>query len=224
MNRIWAILVLISLFMFSACSFDLDAEVDRDLFIVPDDFDRFGYDFPRGDRYEQQIEVSFGLVRDEIQFRYSAPASDERPRLALQTTVIRVFDPFTARIEYETQRLAFITTLTSTHDGITLVPAEADFPKFGDNSYTGFIHYNGIPAGQVFTVRDGSRVYLSSIVGLYFDDHDDWRQFIEPKLMRLSEFGESSANKDSKPVDSSRKGKSKNMDSIEESNTDSAGT
>jgi hypothetical protein len=46
----------------------------------------------------------------------------------------------------------------------------------------------GKPLGNVYTVRDGRKTYALVMAGLYFDDPDDWKELVGPKLQQLAGY------------------------------------
>lgn len=61
--------------------------------------------------------------------------------------------------------------------------------RFGDRSEFKLINNEeGEPVGNIFIVQKGSMVFFISIVGLYFDEAEDWADFIEPKLEKAIQY------------------------------------
>jgi hypothetical protein len=63
-----------------------------------------------------------------------------------------------------------------------------DFYSWGDESFYGLMEGPEGPFGTVFGARLGRRTYVVTIGGLYFDEPEDWAEFIGPKLAYLKEY------------------------------------
>ncbi len=57
-----------------------------------------------------------------------------------------------------------------------------DLLKWGDQSRARLITYDGHPVGNFFIARKNNRVFLTMFTGVYFDDPEDFKSVIEPKL------------------------------------------
>ena len=66
--------------------------------------------------------------------------------------------------------------------------AVEDFYEYGDSSTFYILEKNGSPVGNVFSARDGARIYLIVLSGMYFDDPDTWADLVEEKLERFSAY------------------------------------
>jgi hypothetical protein len=63
---------------------------------------------------------------------------------------------------------------------------ELRMPAGGDASRLGVLVKGGELLGNVFTVRDGRKTYFLLLTGLYFEDAEDWKKLVAPKLQQLS--------------------------------------
>jgi hypothetical protein len=63
-----------------------------------------------------------------------------------------------------------------------------DLFRWGDDSTLTVISSDGRPIGNMFCARKGKRVFTFLIVGLYFDDADDLKKLLGPKLERLEAY------------------------------------
>jgi hypothetical protein len=75
-----------------------------------------------------------------------------------------------------------------------------DLLKWGDQSRARLITYDGKPVGNFFIARKNNRVFLTMFTGVYFDDPEDFRAIVEPKLDAMAGL-QTSTQASSGPVD-----------------------
>ena len=63
-----------------------------------------------------------------------------------------------------------------------------DLLKWGDRSRFGILYCDGNPTGNMIGVRKGRVSMFVLISGAYFDDRDDIREFLGPKLELLENY------------------------------------
>jgi hypothetical protein len=47
---------------------------------------------------------------------------------------------------------------------------------------------SGKPVGNVYTARDGRKTFAVVMAGVYFEDAEDWKELVEPKLQQLAAY------------------------------------
>lgn len=77
-----------------------------------------------------------------------------------------------------------------------------DLLKWGDQSRARVITYDGKPVGNFFIARKNNKVFLTMFTGVYFDDPEDFRAVVQPKLEAMAEL-RVSTQAPSEPVDRS---------------------
>ena len=60
--------------------------------------------------------------------------------------------------------------------------------KSGSQSKLRLLVKGDKPLGNIFTVRDGRKTYFLVMTGLYFDDPEDWKKLVAPKLEQLAGY------------------------------------
>lgn len=68
------------------------------------------------------------------------------------------------------------------------VEVQEGFFEWGDESFFATLVCDDYPGGSVFGGRKGKKTYSIMIAGIYFDDRDEWEQFIQPKLDYLVNY------------------------------------
>ena len=62
------------------------------------------------------------------------------------------------------------------------------FYNYGDSSDFFVLKKNGVPVGNYFSVREGTKTYSILLAGMYIEDPEIWKELVEAKLKAVSTY------------------------------------
>lgn len=174
-------LPFVLLIVLGGCLRERIHEDDLPLLVTLDDLKPYGFDLDSlADRqvFRRSRYIDGSL---DIEHEFESPDDLEKP-LYLATTVTFDRSATDARASYALMKGTFA---VGTRLGGARVRGENSFFQWGDDSFFGYLDTEHGPGGNVFITRLAHKTYLVAIGGLYFDDADEWTEFITPKLEYL---------------------------------------
>lgn len=113
----------------------------------------------------------------EVNYEYE---SDEPP-LYVATTISLEKDVGDARTTFHSQAVGGAVGLAVVGQGMKMQD-RPDLLDFGEERKSQLLMMDGKPVGNFLVARKGTRVYLVLFTGIYFDEAEDFRAVMEPKL------------------------------------------
>lgn len=116
----------------------------------------------------------------ELTYEYES----ETPSMYVATTISLEKTVADAMASYAAQSVAGLVGLAVTQKKMKLEDRD-DLLTWGDQSTAKLITYEGKPVGNLFIARKGTRIFLTTVTGVYFDDAEALREIVEPKLKAM---------------------------------------
>jgi hypothetical protein len=187
MHKLLPMLVAISfLALAAACQRGLPVEeVDKDLMLRAADLVPFGYGLTDTQRFETFDKSRYFDGSREITYEYETPVSETDHALYLNVTVNLERRGADAVVSYGALKTAMKLGLKA--NGIE-AEERTNFYTYGDASEFYVLENDGEPIGNLFAVRQGNRVYMLVLSGMYFDEAEVWKKVIEKKLQKFSAY------------------------------------
>ena len=159
------------------------SEVDKSLFLRPADLIRYGFQYDDPASYEKfsksrQIDGAYQL---KYEFQ---PAKSERRRVFIYASVSVAQNESDAALNEGAEAIGMLIGLKAS--GVE--ERELGMKAGNDQSKLRLLVKGDKPLGNIFTVRDGRKTYFLVMTGLYFDDAEDWRKLVAPKLEQLAGY------------------------------------
>lgn len=159
-------------------------DAEKALVLRAADLVPFGYGLEDTEPYEVFAKTNiFGT--QEITYTFESPESDVENALYLSVTVTFERKRSDAFLSHGIEKTAV--TLGLRAAGIESREVKK-FYEYGDSSTFYILEQDGSPVGNVYSLRDGSKVYLIVLSGMYFDDPATWADLVEEKLERFSAY------------------------------------
>jgi hypothetical protein len=188
MTRRWALLggLLVAAFGFSGCERNLPVgAADKEIVLRAGDLIPFGYGLEKTEQFEKFTRTKYFDGSHELTYEYETPDSEEENALYMNVTVTvekTTSDAWTSKGAGE----------IGMKFGLKASGVEQreikDFYKYGDTSSFFILEKNGHPIGNMFSVREGKRVYVVILSGMYFDDAAAWKELMEERLRKFSAY------------------------------------
>jgi hypothetical protein len=158
------------------------SEADKSLFVRAADLGRYGVRYENAHSYEtfsktRQFEGSYQLT-------YEFEPRGERRPVYIYATVSVARSASDAAFAEGAERIGILIGLKAS--GVE--EREVRMQPGDEASTLRLLVKGGKPLGNVFTMRDGRKTYLLVLTGLYFDDAEDWKKLIQPKLQQLAGY------------------------------------
>ena len=180
-----SLLILSSLF-FVQCQRPLVVgDADKALLLQATALVPYGYGFQRIPQHE-----TFKKTRDfdgtiEVEYEFETPDSEKDHPLYMTVVVTVSRRKSDARVEQGAEKIGILAGLKL--QGMTQ-EEKVDFYKYGDSSSFFILKKDGMPVGNYFTVREGTKTYTILLAGMYIDDPEVWKELVEPKLKAFSTY------------------------------------
>lgn len=158
-------------------------DADRNLLLRAGDLSAYGYGFQPIDKYETFTKSKTIDGSYDLEYEFETPESEEQHPLFLYVLVSVGKEKVDARINQGTEKLTLLLGLKANGINEEEIP---NFYRYGDASSFYVLKKDGVPIGNYFTVREGSKTYSMVISGMYFSDPELWKEIIEPKLKQFS--------------------------------------
>ena len=159
------------------------SEADKSLFLRPADLVRYGFEYDDPASYEKfsksrQIDGAYQL---KYEFQ---PGKSERSRVFIYASVSVANNESDAALNEGAEAVGMIIGLKAS--GVE--ERELRMKPGGDQSRLRLLFKGDKPLGNIFTARDGRKTYFIVMTGLYFDDAEDWKKLVAPKLEQLAGY------------------------------------
>ncbi|MFL6566928.1 MAG: hypothetical protein ACJ8G5_18475 [Burkholderiales bacterium] len=159
------------------------SEADKSLFLRPADLVRYGFRYDDPANYEKfsksrQIDGAYQL---KYEFQ---PDQSERRRVFIYASVSVARSDSDAALNEGAEAVGMIIGLKAS--GVE--ERELGMKSGNDRSKLRLLVKGDKPLGNIFTVRDGRKTYFLVMTGLYFDDAEDWKKLVAPKLEQLAGY------------------------------------
>ncbi len=161
------------------------AAADKALLVQATDLVPYGYGFQNIAKHE-----TFKKSRDfdgtvEIEYEFETPDSEEDHALYLDVVVTVSRARSDARVSQGAEKLGLLAGLKL--EGM-VQEEKPGFYSYGESSSFFVLKKDGVPVGNYFTVREGTKTYSILLAGMYFDDPSVWKKLVEPKLKAFSTY------------------------------------
>jgi len=158
---------------------------DKEVILRAGDLIPFGYGLEKTEQFEKFTRTKYFDGSHELIYEYETPESEEENALYMNVTVAvekTTSDAWTSKGAGD----------IGMKFGLKASGVEQreikDFYQYGDTSSFFILEKDGHPIGNMFTVREGKRVYAVIISGMYFDDAAAWKELIEDRLRKFSVY------------------------------------
>jgi hypothetical protein len=178
--------IFVALFLFGAAGCGTEeplSEADKSLFLRAADLESYGYQYKNADSHEtfsktRQFDGSYQLT-----YQFQTPAGERRP-LYIYATVSVARSASDAALAGGAENIGMLIGLKA--GGVE--EREVQMQPGDDRNRLRVLLKGGKPLGNVFTARDGRKTYMLVLAGLYFEDAEDWKKLVEPKLQQLAGY------------------------------------
>lgn len=185
MKRKHLILIALALLAFSmACKEVAVEERDKKVLIQVGDLEPYGVIFENAAKYEKFTKTRYFDNSFALEYEFETPEGAEPPFYMMQTVSIEN-KRSDARFSKDFEEVGV--SLGLKVGGVEL-EKKNDFYTYGDSSNFYVLKVNGKPGGNYFTTQVGKKSFSLLIAGLYFDDVEEWRELVEPKLKEFSSY------------------------------------
>jgi hypothetical protein len=154
-------------------------DADKALFLRVGDLAEFGVRYPNAEAAESFSKARKTDGSYEITYKFEA-SGDGRP-LFIESNVSVGPSSSNATPAENTEKLGLLVAYRN--NGVE----ERELTDIRTGKLTLLVK-NGVPIGNVFTLRDGTRTHLLFISGLYVKDAALWQKLMGPKLERLKAY------------------------------------
>jgi hypothetical protein len=178
--------VVVALFLFGATGCGSEeplSEADKSLFLRAADLAGYGYQYKNPDSYEtfsktRQFDGSY-----QLRYEFQTPAGERSP-LYIYASVSVARSAADAALNGGAENIGMLIGLKA--GGVE--EREVHLQPGDDRNRLRVLVKGGKPLGNVFTARDGRKTYMLVLAGLYFEDAEDWKKLVEPKLQQLAGY------------------------------------
>jgi hypothetical protein len=178
--------LLVAAFGFSGCERNLPVgAADKEVILRAGDLIPFGYGLEKTEQFEKFTRTKYFDGSHELTYEYETPDSEEENALYMNVTVTvekTTSDAWTSKGAGE----------IGMKFGLKASGVEQreikDFYRYGDTSSFFILEKDGHPIGNMFSVREGKRVYVVILSGMYFDDAAAWKELMEERLRKFSAY------------------------------------
>jgi hypothetical protein len=159
------------------------SEADKRLFLRPADLARYGFQYDDPASYEKfsksrQLDGAYQL---KYEFK---PDGSERRRVFIYASVSVAQSESDAALNQSAEAVGMVIGLKAS--GVE--ERELRTKSGNGQSKLRLLVKGDKPLGNIFTVRDGRKTYFLVMTGFYFDDAEDWKKLVAPKLEQLAGY------------------------------------
>jgi hypothetical protein len=178
--------VLVALFLSGAAGCGSEeplSEVDKSLFLRGADLAGYGFQYENANSYEtfsktRQLDGTYQLT-----YEFETPEGERRP-LYIYASVSVARNASDAALSEGAEKIGLLIGLRA--NGVE--EREVRLQPGDHRGRLTVLVKGGKPLGNVFTARDGRKTYTLVLAGLYFEDAEDWKKLVEPKLLQLAGY------------------------------------
>jgi hypothetical protein len=170
----------------TGCESGLPVEAhEKTLVLRAGDLVPFGYGLEETEQFETFSKTRYFDGSREISYEYQTPDTEEDNPLYLGVTLTFEKKQSDALVSHGAEKTGAAAGLRIA--GIKSREIE-NFYQYGDSSTFYVLEMEDKPVGNMFSVRDGKKVYLIIMTGFYFDDAGAWQELVEEKLKKFSAY------------------------------------
>jgi len=168
------------------CQRDLPiSAADREVVLRAADLIPYGYGLEQTGRYETFKRIRYFDGSHELTYEFQTPDSEEENALYINVVVSVEKSTADALTSHGAEKVGLTIGLKA--NGVEQREIK-DFYKYGDSSSFAILEKDGHPIGNIFTTRDGKRVFVLTLSGMYFDDAETFKELIEGRLRKFSVY------------------------------------
>lgn len=169
-----------------ACTRTLPVEEqEKAMLLRAGDLVRYGYGLAATEKYESFTKTRLFDGSYEIEYEFETPESETENALYLYVQVTVERQASNTLLTQGAERLGVRYGLRK---GGVKEREIKDFYRYGDASAFYILEKDGEPIGNLFTVREGGKLYTLLLSGFYFDDPQVWGKVLGPKLSQFSRY------------------------------------
>jgi hypothetical protein len=170
----------------AGCERDLPiSAADKEVVLRAADLAPYGFGLEETERYETFKRIRYFDGSHELTYEFQTPDSEQDDALYINVV-----------ISVEKTRSDALTTQGAQKVGLTVGLKSNDieqrevenFYSYGDSSSFAILEKDGHPIGNVFSAREGRRVFMLTLSGMYFDDAATFKELIERRLKKFSAY------------------------------------
>jgi hypothetical protein len=170
----------------AACSVEEPvSKSEKALFVRAADLAPFGVHFPNAEDYERFSKQKHFGGSYELTYEFRTPEDAKERPLFIHVGVSVLRTGYDAVLSEQAGNVGLLVGLKSSGAEEREV---ADYSRDGEAGKLALLVLNGKPIGNSFRARAGTKTYLLVMSGIYFDDPEDWRKVIAPKLKLLASY------------------------------------
>lgn len=158
---------------------------DKEVVLRAADLIPFGYGLEQTEQYETFNRTKYFDGSHELTYEYRTPDSEEKNPLYINVTVTVEKSLSDALTSHGAEEVGLTIGLKA--NGVKEREIK-DFYRYGDKSRFAVLEKDGKPIGNIFTVREGKRVYVLIMSGMYFEDAAAFKELIEGRLKKFSAY------------------------------------
>lgn len=188
MHKLMLLSTSLALFALVATGCESNLPVDaneKEMVLRAADLVPFGYGLEGTEKYESFTKTRYFDGSQEVRYEFETPEAEEEHVLYLNVTMTIERSLSDALVSQGAERVGMTYGLQA--GGIRQREIK-DFYKYGDSSSFYVLEKDGRPIGNLFSVRDGKRIYTLVMSGFYFDDSATWKELVEGKLRKFSNY------------------------------------
>ena len=159
------------------------SEADKSLFLRPSDLVRYGFQYDDPDSYEKFSKSRQFDGAYQLKYEFQ-PGKSERRRVFIYASVLVAQNESDAALNESAEAVGMVL-------GLKASGVEERELRMKSGSELGKLRLlvkGDKPLGNIFTTRDGRKTYLLVVTGFYFDDAEDWKKLVAPKLEQLAGY------------------------------------
>ncbi len=170
----------------TGCESGLPVEAnEKTLVLRAGDLVPYGYGLEETGQFEKFSKTRYFDGSQEITYEFETPETEEDDPLYLNVTMTFEKKTSDALVSHGAEK-------TGASAGLRIAGIKSreieNFYDYGDSSEFYVLEMEGRPVGNMFSVRDGKKIYLVIMTGMYFDDAAVWKELVEDKLKKFSGY------------------------------------
>jgi hypothetical protein len=178
--------VLLAALCLAGCQRDLPiSAADREVVLRAADLIPYGYGLEQTEQYETFKRIRYFDGSHELTYEFQTPESEEENALYINVIVSVEKSTADALTSHGAEKVGLTIGLKA--NGVQQREIK-DFYEYGDSSSFAVLEKDGHPIGNIFTTRDGKRVFVLTLSGMYFDDAETFKELIEGRLRKFSVY------------------------------------
>jgi hypothetical protein len=170
----------------AGCESGLPVEAtEKTLVLRAGDLVAYGYGLEETEQFEKFSKTKYFDGSREITYEFETPETEEDNPLYMNVTMTFEKKTSDALLSHGAEK-------TGAAAGLRIAGVKSreieNFYDYGDSSAFYVLEMEGRPVGNMFSVRDGKKIYMIIMTGMYFDDAAVWKELVEEKLKKFSGY------------------------------------